>query len=160
MKTLTVSQIEKLFDISCTLVDVISCVPIDTASFEVGPQDYLNQLIHLISILRGGKSRYLGLLQTKIRDTLPSVEASFSLSLMANIPNLKYESSGSSSSTPYGSPSMPIMDCLHYPTIGTKFPISSLTGFTSTPVIMSMPPTSTITDIDPYQPHYGSTLQG
>ena len=35
-------------------------------------QDLLNQLLILISLLRGGESRYLPLVMTKIRDTLPN----------------------------------------------------------------------------------------
>ncbi|KAL8698853.1 MAG: hypothetical protein Q9201_006342 [Fulgogasparrea decipioides] len=66
-----VGLIEKLFDVACTLIDVMSCVPLESQNFGVGPQDYLNHLIHLISTLRGGESRYLPLLVTKIRDTLP-----------------------------------------------------------------------------------------
>ncbi|KAL8723921.1 MAG: hypothetical protein Q9181_007082 [Wetmoreana brouardii] len=66
-----VGLIEKLFDVACTLIDVISYVPLESQNFSVGPQDYLNHLIHLISTLRGGESRYLPLLVTKIRDTLP-----------------------------------------------------------------------------------------
>ncbi|KAL8955506.1 MAG: hypothetical protein Q9193_006672 [Seirophora villosa] len=69
-------QIEKLFDVACTLIDVMSCVPLEappsTSSFGVsGPADYLNYLVHLISTLRSGASRYLELIVAKIRDTLP-----------------------------------------------------------------------------------------
>lgn len=67
-------QIEKLFDVACTLIDVMSCVPLEapSTSFGVsGPTDYLNYLVHLISTLRSGASRYLELIVAKIKDTLP-----------------------------------------------------------------------------------------
>ncbi|KAK1020739.1 hypothetical protein LTR33_018764, partial [Friedmanniomyces endolithicus] len=46
-----IGLIEKLFDVACTLTDVMSCVPLDHAPFEYGPQDYLHQLTNLISTL-------------------------------------------------------------------------------------------------------------
>ncbi|KAL8748365.1 MAG: hypothetical protein Q9184_007356, partial [Pyrenodesmia sp. 2 TL-2023] len=66
-----IGLIEKLFDVAWTLTDVISCVPLESPSFGVSPQDYLNHLVHLISTLRGGDSRYLQLVMAKISDTLP-----------------------------------------------------------------------------------------
>ena len=70
------NQIEKVFDVACTLVDVMSCVPPSPTqhpSSTTNPQNYLNQLLTLISTLRGGEARYLPLVMTKIRDTLPSI---------------------------------------------------------------------------------------
>ena len=73
---LTLDQIEKLFDVACTLTDVIACVPLDplTSSHEQ-PTEYLNQFLNLISRLRGGASRYLPLLLAKVSDNLPSMTA-------------------------------------------------------------------------------------
>lgn len=51
----------------------MSCVPLESQKFEPGPQEYLNQLLNLISTLRGGESRYLPLVMAKIRDTLPGI---------------------------------------------------------------------------------------
>ncbi len=69
---------------ACTLTDVMSCVPLETPSFELGPRDYLNEFLNLISTLRGGQARYVPLLLGKI-DTM--------LSTMAGpiIPPLIYE---------------------------------------------------------------------
>ncbi|KIW29106.1 uncharacterized protein PV07_04943 [Cladophialophora immunda] len=72
-----VGLIEKLFDIACTLTDVISCVPlmpseISNSSNET-PFEYLNKLLTLISQLRGGASRYFPLLLVKVSETLPSL---------------------------------------------------------------------------------------
>lgn len=67
-----IGLVEKLFDIACTLTDVMSCVPIEQYTFEYGPREYLNSMTSLVSKLRGGQQRYLPLLVSKINDTLPS----------------------------------------------------------------------------------------
>ena len=73
---LTLIQIEKLFDVACTLTDVIACVPLEpTVNSHEQPTEYLNQFLNLISQLRGGASRYLPLLLAKISDNLPSMAA-------------------------------------------------------------------------------------
>jgi len=66
-----IGLVEKLFDIACTLTDVMSCVPLDQYNFELGPRDYLNQLTSVIAKLRGGNQRYFPLLAAKINETLP-----------------------------------------------------------------------------------------
>lgn len=68
-----VGLIEKLFDIACTLTDVIACVPLDTAIFGTIPADYMNQFLFLISRLRGGASRFVPLLLAKISENIPSL---------------------------------------------------------------------------------------
>lgn len=71
-----VGLIEKLFDIACTLTDVISCVPLEscntTAPIQT-PLEYLSRLLKMISQLRGGASRYFPLLLAKVSETLPSM---------------------------------------------------------------------------------------
>ena len=118
---LTNQQIEKLFDVACTLIDVMSCVPLESQHFSVGPQDYLNHLVHLISTLRGGRSRYLPLLITKISDTLPpNMAASITQPMVPikveqspEIPILQHQDSSethsSNPSSPYSTPPF-----LHY----------------------------------------------
>ncbi|KAI4099853.1 MAG: hypothetical protein LQ339_005768 [Xanthoria mediterranea] len=108
--------IEKIFDVACTLIDVMSCVPIDSQNFSVGPQDYLNHLVHLISTLQGGRSRYLPLLITKISDTLPPHMATSIIQPMVpikveqspEIPFLQHpdssETQSSNTSSPYSTP--------------------------------------------------------
>lgn len=108
-----IGLIEKLFDVACTLTDVISCVPTDDSSFEFGPRDYLNQLMTLISSLRGGQQRYMPLLVSKINDTMPNAP-SYALPMLAtNGTSTVSEFCGSSQdtgspnssdSTPFGSP--------------------------------------------------------
>lgn len=114
-------QIEKIFDVACTLIDVMSCVPIESQNFGVGAQDYLNHLVHLLSILRDGKSRFLPLLITKIRDTLPPhMAASITQPMMPikieqspESPFLQHQDSSeahsSNTSSPYSTPPF-----LHY----------------------------------------------
>ena len=95
---------------TCTLIDVMSCVPIEVRSFEVGPQEYLSRLLTLISTLRGGESRYLPLVRTKISETLPSVASTVTQPLTLLVPShyakdLKEEPNPSSSgSSPTSSP--------------------------------------------------------
>lgn len=56
---------------SCTLSDVITYVPNEQSTGEKElPQDYLNQLLNLISRLRGGASRYVPMLMNKVSENL------------------------------------------------------------------------------------------
>ncbi|KAI9880714.1 MAG: hypothetical protein M1830_000997 [Pleopsidium flavum] len=100
-----IGLIEKLFDVACTLTDVMSCVPTDINTFEVQPRDYLNQFLGLISTLRGGDSRYLPLLLGRIDEALPAMAAPIARSLpllpVDDRIQKTYESSTSSDSTPY-----------------------------------------------------------
>lgn len=70
-----VGLIEKLFDVACTLTDVMSVIPQDQFTFGLGPRDYLSQLMNIISNLRGGQQRYLPLLMQKITGTIPNTAA-------------------------------------------------------------------------------------
>ncbi|KAK5088272.1 hypothetical protein LTR05_002489 [Lithohypha guttulata] len=66
-----VGLIEKLFDMSCTLSDVIAYVPIEQTINEAQqPQNCLNHLLNLISRLRGGASRYVPMLMAKVSENL------------------------------------------------------------------------------------------
>ncbi|KAK2799722.1 hypothetical protein FQN50_008370 [Emmonsiellopsis sp. PD_5] len=68
--------IEKVFEVACTLTDVISCIPsteTKSSGFELGPQDYLIHFFSLIIKLRGGKNRFLPLLMSKVSQTLPAM---------------------------------------------------------------------------------------
>ncbi|KAL9113352.1 MAG: hypothetical protein Q9227_002393 [Pyrenula ochraceoflavens] len=69
-----VSKIEKIFDIACTLADVIQCVvPMDASTLELRPAEYLNQFLSLLASLRGGRNRFLPLLLAKVAETNPSM---------------------------------------------------------------------------------------
>ncbi|KAF2837896.1 hypothetical protein M501DRAFT_908623, partial [Patellaria atrata CBS 101060] len=69
-----IGLVEKFFDIACTLVDVMAVVPFQQPTFELGPRDYLNRFLSLISSLRGGQQRYLPLLLSKVHDVLPNMQ--------------------------------------------------------------------------------------
>jgi len=68
---LTPSQVEKLFDVACSLTDVLSLLPTPSDPFVLGPRDYLTQFLSLLSTLRNGDTRFLPLLLAKIHDVLP-----------------------------------------------------------------------------------------
>ena len=78
-------QIEKLFDVACTLTDVIACVPLDSTGFDMVASDYLNQLLNLISQLRGGGSRFLPLLLAKVSENLPLMATPPSMPQMSSV---------------------------------------------------------------------------
>jgi len=94
----------------------MSCVPIDSTKFELGPLDYLTKLIDLLSTLRGGETRYMPLVVIKIQETLPAIAPTIIQSLHIEIPDgrvrdvkVMRSSSNSSASSPFSSP--PLM---HY----------------------------------------------
>jgi hypothetical protein len=111
-----IGLIEKLFDVACTLTDVMSCVPYEQHTFEYGPRDYLNQLMSLISSLRGGQQRYMPLLISKVNEAMPQMPThGFSMGLNMGPPSRLgmedfYDSASqghahsSTDSTPFGSP--------------------------------------------------------
>lgn len=116
-----IGLIEKLFDVACTLTDVMAIMPHEQASYGLGPRHYLNQLMTLISNLRGGQERYLPVLIKKVEDTLPSSSHMMPGYMISAVPesvrssgDLYAESQGyntsaphSGDSTPFGSPLSP-----------------------------------------------------
>jgi hypothetical protein len=146
---------EKLFDVACTLIDVMACVPLSPASYDMGPRDYLNRFVSLISSLRSGQSRYLPLLQNKLAEVLPSYhlplhsrldiygnpsqsstpnpgdstayDSSSSLSLRHGMSGLQYQDSGLSPHIPAQiGPSS-------YSTFGSSIPFQDATTASSLP---------------------------
>ncbi|KAI9769321.1 MAG: hypothetical protein M1839_003744 [Geoglossum umbratile] len=105
-----IGLIEKLFDVACTLTDVMACVPLDSNTLKLGPRDYLMEFVNLLSTLRGGDSRFLPLLLTKIQDSLPHLSPSPSLS-------------------PAGTCSMPAEDIMdtQSPILGSEDIVASIT---------------------------------
>jgi len=122
----------------------MSCVPIETNSFKVGPRDYLNQFLGLISTLRGGDSRYLPLLLAKINEALPAMAApvTHSLPLLPVDERLRetYESSASSDSTPYSSPSTTGLDFPDLTSSMSCIGITSGAPFTGSSTVAAAPP--------------------
>lgn len=89
-------QIEKLFDMSCTLSDVITYVPFEASNGDIqSPHDCLNSLLNLISRLRGGASRYVPLLMAKVAESMPNMS-----NPLTHMPHTLDAFLDSSSSTP------------------------------------------------------------
>ena len=84
---------------------MISCVPYNQNTLEYGPRDYLNQLVALMSGLRGSQQRYMPLLLSKINDSTPNA-LSYALPPVSEDARASdiYASSDSSDSTAFGSP--------------------------------------------------------
>ena len=67
---------EKLFDIACSLVDVLARIPLpreEDGVREAQPEDDLRFLRRLISTLPGGESTYVDLLVKHVQTTLPGM---------------------------------------------------------------------------------------
>jgi len=65
--------IEKLFDVACSLTDVLSLLPANPQPFTLGPKDHLHEFMKLLSVLRNGDNRFLPLLLSKVGDVLPTL---------------------------------------------------------------------------------------
>ncbi|PWI69337.1 hypothetical protein PCL_00984 [Purpureocillium lilacinum] len=66
-----VGILEKVFDIACSLADVIALRPALIAAgggMEVGPVDHLLELVRIVGTVLGGSSRHLRLLNEKVRE--------------------------------------------------------------------------------------------
>lgn len=83
---LTSLQIEKLFDVACSLTDVVAFTPFSPDAFALGPRDYVSRFLTLIQTLRGGQSRYLPLLLTRLQEILPNLPLPRSLNLPQTLP--------------------------------------------------------------------------
>jgi hypothetical protein len=73
--------VEKLFDIACCLIDVVACISFSPKAFALSPHDCVSRFLTFISMIRGGKSRYLPLLQAKLSEVLPNFRLPRSLDL-------------------------------------------------------------------------------
>jgi hypothetical protein len=74
-------QLEKIFDIGCSLADVLQLYPAApqaaVMSMEVGPRDYLMEMLRTLSTVLGGSARYLPMLASKVDECLhPGVRGS------------------------------------------------------------------------------------
>lgn len=73
-----------MFDVACTLVDVMKCVQLEQYSFEIGPGEYLNDFINIMSRLRGGKDRYLPILLQKANESVLTLPTPVSVELSSS----------------------------------------------------------------------------
>ncbi|KAL2826391.1 hypothetical protein BDW59DRAFT_145115 [Aspergillus cavernicola] len=91
METHGVGLVEKIFEITCTLADVMACLSparLRASGFDLGPQDYLKHLFTLIHGLPGGDTKFLPLLLAKVGQTLPSMLAPVSRHLSLPVVDL------------------------------------------------------------------------
>lgn len=70
---LTPKQLTKLFDVACSLTDVLALYPASRDPFSPGPREQLNPLLNVLTVLRNGDYRFVPLLISKINDTLPKL---------------------------------------------------------------------------------------
>ncbi|KAF4973865.1 hypothetical protein FZEAL_9183 [Fusarium zealandicum] len=63
---------EKVFDIGCSLADVLAVQPelAHLVAGELGPMDYLMELLRIVSTVGGGSSRHLQILAEKVNDCI------------------------------------------------------------------------------------------
>ncbi|CAO2657640.1 Nn.00g037660.m01.CDS01 [Neocucurbitaria sp. VM-36] len=157
--------IEKLFDIACCLVDVIACTTFSPDTFALGPRDYLSRFLVLVSTLRGGQSRYLPLLLTKISEVLPTYPLPRSLNLPRTIPTstigLTTTGSGTIPSNLDGDySSMPAVASPSYPSNELIRRLAAQTGaqlpFSAQQTMISAP-TSHVEDLSLYDSSHSTT---
>ncbi|KAI1860477.1 hypothetical protein JX265_009876 [Neoarthrinium moseri] len=68
---LGVPLVAKLLDISSNLADVLSMQPSSGDPFSITPQQQLQSLLQVVSVLRSGEHHFLPLLLSKVHDALP-----------------------------------------------------------------------------------------
>ncbi|TAQ85776.1 hypothetical protein B7494_g5901 [Chlorociboria aeruginascens] len=86
-----IALIEKLFDVACSLTDVLSLLPAHSDPFTLGPRDYLHQFMTLLSLLRSGDNRFLPLLLAKVHDVLPKLTNPMLQTVPDNSPSMGTE---------------------------------------------------------------------
>lgn len=64
---------EKVFDIACAVADVLPFVSIPASQMELGPVDYLTQVVSLLAKLPGGVDKFVPLLLAKINELQPEL---------------------------------------------------------------------------------------
>ena len=92
-----VGILEKVFDIGCSLADILLLQRnrIQVSSLEIGPRDYLMELVGILGTCFGGSSKCLGMLaakaeeclHVKIKRTLSESETSNKLVVIEEINN-------------------------------------------------------------------------
>lgn len=66
-------QLTKLFDVACTLTEVLALHPASRDPFSPGPREQLNPLLNILSMLRNGDHRFMPLLLIKVHEVLPKL---------------------------------------------------------------------------------------
>lgn len=73
MPSLMQMQLTKLFDVACSLTDVLALHPASRDPFSPGPREHLNPLLNILSVLRSGDYRFVPLLLSKVNEVLPKL---------------------------------------------------------------------------------------
>lgn len=68
-----ICQTEKVFDIACAVADVLPFVSVSTPQMELGPVDYLTQVVSLLAKLPDGATKFVPLLLAKINELRPEL---------------------------------------------------------------------------------------
>lgn len=66
-------QTEKVFDIACAVADVLPFIDVSTSQVELGPVDYLTQVVSVLAKLPGGSTKFVPLLLAKINELRPEL---------------------------------------------------------------------------------------
>ncbi|KAF3042341.1 hypothetical protein E8E12_003308 [Didymella heteroderae] len=64
---------EKVFDIACAVTDVLPFITVFTSQMELGPVDYLSQIVSLLAKLPGGTDKFVPLLLAKVNELQPEL---------------------------------------------------------------------------------------
>lgn len=82
------SQTEKVFDIACAVADVLPFIDVSTSQMELGPVDYLTQVVSLLIKLPCGSSKFAPLLFAKINELRPELVHTLSAATQVSLTNL------------------------------------------------------------------------
>lgn len=66
-------QTEKVFDIACAVTDVLPFITVSASQMELGPVDYLTQVVSLLAKLPGGADKFVPLLFAKVNELRPEL---------------------------------------------------------------------------------------
>lgn len=62
-----------MFDIACAIADVLPFITISTSQLELGPIDYLTQVVSLLAKLPDGATKFIPLLMAKVNELRPEL---------------------------------------------------------------------------------------
>lgn len=71
--TKLILQTEKVFDIACAVTDVLPFINVSVSQVELGPVDYLTQVVSLLAKLPGGANKFVPLLIAKVNELRPEL---------------------------------------------------------------------------------------
>ncbi|KAI4145302.1 MAG: hypothetical protein LQ340_006334, partial [Diploschistes diacapsis] len=132
-------DVEKLFDIAYSLADIIALNAVETGTYEAGPGDHLTAFLSFVSTLRNGETKFVGLLQAKIREVLPSLAISLGLLHPPPPPPTPSSTRSASSSGNAHQPLIPPLGRLDGTESSVSSPYGSPSAMTSAPPHTSVP---------------------